>query len=107
VVWGGSGNEVDSLVEDCCEDGEAGHAKDDTEDNLSAERESGAPHHRKWNQNKRNIGGDIEAHLENAVVLIRCALEILDRHSPVLLEGTTEDSIVRDLDDDEPKSDIA
>jgi hypothetical protein len=107
VVWGGSGSEVDLLVEDRCENGEAGHAKDDTEDNFAAKRKSSAPYHRKWNQNESNVGGDIEAHLEDAVVLIRCALEILDRHSPVLLEGTTEDSIVCDLNDNEPKSDIA
>ena len=101
------GNGTHLLVEDCCKNSKECHAEDEAENELAAEGKPGTPYHGNWNCNESNVRCDIERHLENAVVLISRALEVLDWHSPVLAERTTEDAVVCDLNDNKSQSNVS
>jgi hypothetical protein len=44
--------------------------------------------------------------LKDRIMLVRSALDIANRHSPILLEGSTKGAVISDLNDHETKNDV-
>lgn len=59
------GAREDLLIEDRGNDGETGHAEDRNEKNLALGRKPSLSDHRERHQDKAQVGGDIEAHLQD------------------------------------------
>jgi hypothetical protein len=102
-LWEGEG---DLLIQDGSQDGETGHGEDTNEDHLATRRQLSDFDHGKRHNDKSHVRGNVKAHLENAVVLISRTLEILNRHGPVLAEGTAEYTVIRNLNNDETNSNV-
>jgi hypothetical protein len=97
---------MDLLVKNRSEDCEASHTENAKQENLALVRKMCGADHGKRNENQAEIGTDIEDHLDNRVVVVCSALEILDRHRPILVKWPAEDTIIDDLDDEEADPDV-
>jgi hypothetical protein len=98
--------EGDLLVEDRSQDSEQSHRENKEEDNLAASWELRFENHWEWRDDESEVRRDIENHLQDTVVMIRGALQVLDRHSPILIERSAEYTIVEDLDECEANPDV-
>jgi hypothetical protein len=92
----------DLLVQDSSEDGEAGHTEDTEKNEFPLPRQLGSSDHGQRDQDETEVRADVEDHLNDRVIVVGRALEVLDGHSPILVERAAEDTIVNNLDDDEP-----
>lgn len=92
----------DLLVQDCGEDGETGHTEDTEEDELALSGQLGSSDHGQRDQDEAEVRADVEDHLNDRVIVVGSALEVLDGHGPILVERAAKDTVVNDLDYNEP-----
>lgn len=89
VVWVIDVGEVEDLGHEGGDDDKDAEGKDEHEDDLLAPGQAQRAQEWKWDPDHQEVGGDVEAALNNGVVLEGGALWVGRGHGPVTAEGTT------------------